>query len=61
MPHLGDSLTMQELDWLKATIIGLTESEVAILRYIADIDGHTAEYMREVVNTNVPAHSALSD
>jgi hypothetical protein len=49
---------IQRLDWLKAAIIGLTAEEVTILKYIADIDGHTADCMREVLETQVPAPSA---
>jgi hypoxanthine-guanine phosphoribosyltransferase len=65
MPHSharshrdSGELAIHKLDWLKAAIIGLSDREVAILRDIADIDGHTASYMREVLETQVPAHSA---
>lgn len=57
LPPASSSPEVHKLDWLKAAIIGLTSSEVIILRYIADIDGHTAEYMREVLETQVPAES----
>lgn len=57
-PHPALAPSIQKLDWLKAAIIGLTDSEVASLRYIADIDGHTARYMLDVVKTQVPAQTA---
>ena len=57
-PHVANSLPIQRLDWLKAAIIGLTDSELATLRYIADIDGHTAKYMLNVVQSQVPAQTA---
>jgi hypothetical protein len=57
-PHPALAPSIQKLDWLKAAIIGLTDSEVTALRYIADIDGHTARYMLDVVKTQVPAQTA---
>ncbi len=55
--RVGSHHTIQRLDWLKASLFGLTPSEITILKFIADIDGKTASYMREVVSTEVPPHS----
>lgn len=53
----ADDLACHRLDWLKAAIIGLSDHELAILKDIADIDGRTANHMRQVIETEVPVHS----
>lgn len=58
--HINHShpIEFQDLDWDKAAAFGLTESEVTILKYIADVEGQTPYYMREVLNTKVAEDAA---
>lgn len=58
--HINHShpIEFQDLDWDKAAAFGLTESEVTILRYIADVEGQTPYYLREVLNTKVAEDAA---
>ncbi len=58
--HINHShpLEFQDLDWEKAAAFGLTEAEVVILKYIADVEGQTPYYMREVLGTKVAEDSA---
>lgn len=58
--HINHShpVQFQDLDWDKAAAFGLTEGEVTILKYIADVEGQTPYYMREVLDTKVAEDSA---
>lgn len=48
--HLSASqkLVTDDLDWSLAAKVGLTESERAVLRYFADVEGQTVHYFLEV-------------
>jgi hypothetical protein len=53
--HINHShpIEFQDLDWDKAAAFGLTQDEVTILKYIADVEGQTPYYMKEVLSTKV--------
>ena len=58
--HINHShpVLFQDLDWDKAAAFGLTEGEITILKYIADVEGQTPYYMREVLATKVAEDAA---
>lgn len=59
--HINQSgpISFQDLDWELAAAIGLTPEEKTALTYVADVEGQTVYYMREMLSTPLARDSEV--